>query len=156
MTIARNLVKLWSWELDQTDPYIVLELFRWVPRPKTDFLEKCFSGQNIGFSEFYRFYRLYRLCRFYRLYRVWRLYRLYRFYRFYRFKTPPTFTPHTKGTRDSTDGGGAFGAAPIGSIIFPLCVVWMLSLFCVARVCSLLWLLCAGSVFFDFEIWSLM
>ena len=38
-------------------------------------------------------------------------------------KRPPTFTPHTKGTRDSTDGGGAFGAIHIGSIIFPLCVV---------------------------------
>ena len=38
-------------------------------------------------------------------------------------KRPPAFTPHTKGARDSTDGGGAFGAAPIGSIIFPLCVV---------------------------------
>ena len=39
-------------------------------------------------------------------------------------KRPPTFTPNTKGTRDSTDGGGAEEAAPIGSIIFPfLCGV---------------------------------
>ena len=38
-------------------------------------------------------------------------------------KRSPTFTSHTTGTRDSTDGGGACGAAPIGSIIFPLCVV---------------------------------
>ena len=38
-------------------------------------------------------------------------------------KRPPAFTPHTKGTRYSTDAGGAFGAAPIDSIIFPLCVV---------------------------------
>ena len=38
-------------------------------------------------------------------------------------KRLPAFTPHTKGTRDNTDGGGAFGTAPIGSSIFPLCVV---------------------------------
>ena len=63
MIIARNLMKLWSWESDQIDPYIVLELFRGVPRPGTDFLEKCFSGENMCFSKFYRFYRLYRLCR---------------------------------------------------------------------------------------------
>ena len=34
-------------------------------------------------------------------------------------KRPPTFTPHTEETTDSTDGG----QAPIGSIICPLCVV---------------------------------
>ena len=40
-------------------------------------------------------------------------------------KRPPTFTPHTKGralrarANNSTDGGGAFGAAPIGTVVFP-------------------------------------
>ena len=37
MIIARTLLKLWSSELDQIDPYNVPELFRGVPRPKTDF-----------------------------------------------------------------------------------------------------------------------
>ena len=37
MIIARSLVKLWSSELDQTNPYNVPELFRGVPRPKNRF-----------------------------------------------------------------------------------------------------------------------
>ena len=59
----------------------------------------------------------------------------------YKVPEPNTHVPHhTQRGTDSTDGGGAFGAAPIGSIIFPLCVVWMLAVFCVARVCaSLAW-----------------
>jgi len=34
MVIAWVLLKLWSWELEQTAPYNVPELFRGVPRPK--------------------------------------------------------------------------------------------------------------------------
>ena len=34
-------------------------------------------------------------------------------------KRTPAFTPHTKGTRDGTVGGGAFGAAPIRTVVFP-------------------------------------
>ena len=44
-----------------------------------------------------------------------------------RYKMPEAHTHvphHTQRGTDSTDGGSAFGAAPIGSIIFPLCVVW--------------------------------
>ena len=37
MITARNLVKFWSWELDQNDPYNVTQLFRGFPRPKKDF-----------------------------------------------------------------------------------------------------------------------
>ena len=37
MVIARTLLNLWSWDLDQINPYNVPELFRGVPRPKTDF-----------------------------------------------------------------------------------------------------------------------
>ena len=42
----------------------------------------------------------------------------------------PASAPHTKSRADSTDGG----QAPIGSIIFSLCVVRKLAVFCVARV----------------------
>ena len=32
-------------------------------------------------------------------------------------KRPPKFTPHTKRAFDSTDGGGAEGASPIGTVV---------------------------------------
>ena len=40
MIIARVLLKLWSWELEQINPYDVPELFRGVPGPEKDFSEK--------------------------------------------------------------------------------------------------------------------
>ena len=46
MIIARTLLKLWSSELDQIDPYNVPELFRGVPRPKTDFQKSRFLAKN--------------------------------------------------------------------------------------------------------------
>ena len=46
MVIARTLLKLWSSELDQIDPYNVPELFRGVPRPKTDLKKHVFFPKN--------------------------------------------------------------------------------------------------------------
>ena len=46
MIIARTLLNLWSWDLDQMNPYIVPELFRGVPRPKTDFQKSRFLQTN--------------------------------------------------------------------------------------------------------------
>ena len=49
--ISRNLEKLWTWELDQTDPYDVPQLSRGVPGPEKDFFEKCFF-RGAGVSKF--------------------------------------------------------------------------------------------------------
>ena len=46
MVIARTLLKLWSSELDQIDPYNVPELFRGVPRPKKDFQKSRVLAKN--------------------------------------------------------------------------------------------------------------
>ena len=46
MVIARTLLKLWSSELDQIDPYNVPELLRGVPRPKKDFQKSRFSAKT--------------------------------------------------------------------------------------------------------------
>ena len=46
MIAARSLLKLWSSELDQIDPYNVPELFRGVPRPKKDFQKSRFLAKN--------------------------------------------------------------------------------------------------------------
>ena len=45
----------------------------------------------------------------------------------FKYKVPGANTHvlhHTQRGADSTNGGGAFGAAPIGTIGPPLCVVW--------------------------------
>ena len=54
-------------------------------------------------------------------------------------KRPPTFTPHTKGRalrarKQQYRWGARFARAPSVLLFFPLCVVWMLAVFCVARV----------------------
>ena len=46
MVIARTLLNLWSWELDQINPYNVPELFRGVPRPKKDFQKSRFLANK--------------------------------------------------------------------------------------------------------------
>ena len=43
----------------------------------------------------------------------------------YKVPEPNTHVPHhTQRENDTTNGGGAGGAAPIGTIGPPLCVVW--------------------------------
>ena len=43
----------------------------------------------------------------------------------YKVPEPNTHVPHhTQRENDTTNGGGAEGAAPIGTIGPPLCVVW--------------------------------
>ena len=54
MVIARTLLNLWSWELDQIDSYDVPELFRGVPGTflKNDFLEVlAFENSNFHFFD---------------------------------------------------------------------------------------------------------
>ena len=45
MIISRSLLKLWSLELEQTDPYNVPELFKGAQRPEKDFCEKYVFSQ---------------------------------------------------------------------------------------------------------------
>jgi len=65
-------------------------------------------------------------------------------------KRAPTSTPHTKGKMILP-----MGACPHRYYrTFPLCVVWMLAVFCVARVCTWIICLCIAHIYTHY-IWFL-